>query len=194
MTRNQAQELPTSPPARFSLGAIKGDSLRTRARSLLIKSKDGFTRPELLFVTIVLFLLGAISLYNFRYSEAKARDTHRAESVSRLSDSLQDYFYDYGQYPAADKSGRIVACGNKHSEPCNWGQKFLDYMELPNDPIPQRHFFYQASTDSAKFKLWAAMETRTPVDFGLGNAVPWCGDARCSYGQGSSETVMSEHF
>lgn len=158
--------------------------------------KDGFTKPELLFVIIVFLLLGTVSLYNFRLSEAKARDTHRAESISRLSDALEDYFYDYDRFPPADKNGRIRACGDNHRnpEPCNWGQKFLDYMELPNDPIPQRHFFYQVSTDSAKFKLWAAMETRTPVDFGLGNDVPWCGDVRCNYGQGSSETVMPERF
>ncbi|KKS90384.1 MAG: hypothetical protein UW69_C0002G0026 [Microgenomates group bacterium GW2011_GWA2_44_7] len=158
--------------------------------------QKGFTKPEFLFVMVVLLILGLVSFYNFRLSEAKARDTHRAEEISRLSDALIEYYYDNNRYPLSDTKGKIRACGDNFKDPevCNWGQKLYDYIELPNDPLPQQRFYYEVDSDGEKFKLWAAMETRIPVDFGLGNDVPWCGSARCNYGQGSSETVMSERF
>lgn len=158
----------------------------------------GFTRPELVFVIVVLTTLAAVSLYNYGLSQQKAHDSQRAEAVSRVSDALAEYFYDNDRYPAAEKdTGRFVACGGNHEnpDPCPWGSKLYDYIELPNDPLlPDRHFFYQVSTDGAKFKFWTAMEARPPVDYGLGNDVPFCGNVRCNFGQGSSETVMSERF
>lgn len=149
-----------------------------------------FKKTEWFFVAVTLGVIFLVSLINYQTSEAKARDTHRIESVSLISDALEDYFYDYDRYPASDReNGKIKACGSRNSEPCDWGQKFEIYMELPNDPIPSRRFYYEASSDGQKYKIWAALE-RPGQNQIIQAERPYCGDAVCNFGQASSGVAM----
>jgi type II secretory pathway pseudopilin PulG len=154
------------------------------------KLRSGFSKPELLFVIIVLTGLVLISYANYQNSLSKSRDSQRRNGVSLLADALEEYFYDNDRYPPADiKMGLIVACGNnaEKPEPCKWGDKLGDYIELPNDPLPRRNFFYQVSTDGAKFKIWAAMEVTPSVDLPDKSKIPSCGDVICNWAQASEE-------
>jgi type II secretory pathway pseudopilin PulG len=149
---------------------------------------------EYLFVLIMIIIVGLVAYWNFGISQQRARDNQRRDSISRLADALAMFYDDYGRYPSADpRNGLIQECGgNGQSKDCPWGAKFLDYLELPNDPFPTRHFYYQADALGTKYKILAAMEISSSVDIKGKNDLPLCGDAQCNYGQASDNLSIVE--
>lgn len=69
-----------------------------------------FSKKEAIAITVILIGIFLISLYNFRISLRRARDTQRRDDLTALATGLENFFDDFGLYPPASSDGKIVAC------------------------------------------------------------------------------------
>lgn len=145
-------------------------------KSILPKTRNGFTLVELLVVMAILGILGIITLTNFSLSQKKGRDMQRKADLRQISTALEAYYTDHGAYPLSGTvvadAGKIMSCTCGASVACNWGgtsdREFCDenntvYMkEIPDDTISPQHYCYWS--DSKSYKLYANFENRNDVD------------------------------
>jgi hypothetical protein len=159
--------------------------------------RSGFTRVEFLAIVLILAVLTAVTFFNLRLSQIKARDAQRKDDLRQIAKALGAYFEDHGIYPEAEKaSGKMKACGcGSGIVICDWdrdeGQReFCDeknivYMiKVPGDPAGQPAYCYSSETGGNSFKLYAKLEnSRDPEargpyscgernDYNLGIASP----------------------
>ena len=171
--------------------------------------KSGFTLIELLVVITIIGILSSIGLNTFTSSQKKGRDTKRKGHLRQLTDALEAYNNDFGEYPD-DDAGRIVGCGDIDSKTtCIWGTSVFQnddtetvYMILmPEDPSPGNTYYYESFTASGlntKFQLYARLENdldiavpkdidSNPQNYGIS-----CGVSNCNYGVSSSNMTVEE--
>ena len=124
-----------------------------------------FSKSETVATAVILFLILAVSSYNFVVAIRKGRDVQRKNDIRTIADALNKYNDDFGFYPGSSPVGEIVACaeeerikdfverakkleeeGKKASfsdlfNACEWGEDALKDIVDPNfppylDPIP----------------------------------------------------------
>lgn len=80
----------------------------------------GFTIVELLIVIVVIGILAAITIVAFNGVQARARDASRIAKIQSITDAIELYRVDNGQYPPIqDAQGtELSGCGSATD---NWG-------------------------------------------------------------------------
>lgn len=72
-------------------------------------SKRGFTLVELVVVIAVIGILAAITLIGFSRYQADGRDARRASSVSAITEALEKYYDQNGEYPSCSEVTAIAS-------------------------------------------------------------------------------------
>lgn len=65
-----------------------------------LKRNAGFTVPELLVMVLVVCILSALLLTNYKAARAKERDTQRVHDINLIDSKLETYYNAKGAYPA----------------------------------------------------------------------------------------------
>lgn len=165
----------------------------------------GFTLMELLVVMVLLGILVALGLTNFRGSQAKSRDSRRKSELRQIALTLETYFNDKGQYPDDDGAGNIIACAPDDATKCDWGSQWTDskgtiYMiTLPADPSGKSYYYDVLGAANTSYQLYARLENTLDSDVtkdGSGNPEAYtglsCGGASlCNYGIASTDTTAA---
>lgn len=115
-----------------------------------------FTKHELIGVTLILFVVGAITLNGLRLSVRRARDAQRMADLGAVSDALELFHEEYGFFPP-EENGKIKACKGETFDTvlgeikklgridqtllisglraCNWGaDSFADLLNESREP------------------------------------------------------------
>ena len=118
---------------------------------------------ELLVVIVILGILSVIGLGSFSSSQMKARDSKRKTDLRAISDALEVYYNDFGNYPLADGTGFMQGCGADGEQVCTAGTIWqtdngTTYMvQIPEDPSGGK-YYYLASPTGSHFQLYAHLE------------------------------------
>lgn len=145
--------------------------------------KQAFTLIELLVVITIIGILASIGLNSFTSAQIKSRDVKRKTNLKQISDSLEAYYNDHGQYPA---EADIV-----------WGASLTDangtiYMvQLPADPTLGLSYNYAYLDSGKKYQLYAHLENDQDLNL-ITITGPQCGTKVCNYGISSSNITPTE--
>lgn len=155
----------------------------------------GFTLIEIMVVMAIIAVLAALSIGSFQSSQTKARDAQRKSDLRQISNSLETYYNDKGQYPDHAVDYKINGCVSEAT--CEWGEEWVDengtiYMiTLPADPKDFLSYYYES--DNSSYQLYARLENSldgaVPTDPVSGDPANYgisCGDDNCNYGVASS--------
>lgn len=124
-------------------------------------------KGEVVFLGVVVVVIMAVAGGQLWLGGMKARDSQRKADVDLVARALKTYYEDYGIYPAADGTGRIVGCGEGGREACGWGEgtlvdeKNIAYLKkIPRDPYSFRgwSYMYSVSSDRRGFRVYAGLE------------------------------------
>lgn len=153
---------------------------------------------ELLIVMAILAILFTIGVRSYSTSQSRARDGQRKSDLHSISQALEVYYNDKGEYPTSAGSDTGI-------DDQEWGGSFVDpdetgtvYMtELPADPRGQA--YYYESTDGTYYQLYALLENASDQALSLGDGGVVmvytdtdCGSAACNYGIASSNSTPAE--
>lgn len=157
----------------------------------------GFTLVEILIVIAIIGILTSIGLQSFNSSQMKSRDAKRKAHLQQISNALELYYNDKGQYPADNGSGSIMGCGAGAIVACTWGTSAFSntttgtiYMvKLPTDPHSYSYYYRRTATSS--YQLYASLENTQ--DKSILSTLPNlnCGNGAnsCNYGVSSANTT-----
>jgi prepilin-type N-terminal cleavage/methylation domain-containing protein len=70
--------------------------------------QQGFTIIELLIVIAIIGILALLVITNFQGAQAKARDAVRKADVNSMYQKLEEFYGDFGYYPAQIPSNAIM--------------------------------------------------------------------------------------
>lgn len=162
----------------------------------------GFTKSETIGVGLILLLIIVLSVYNFRFSQMKARDAQRKADIGSIANALRTFFDDFDFYPK-EKEKRILYCGSKEAlSPCIWGvDKLVDladptyppYLDvIPADPKSKDSYFYVYFSNTREYQILAYLEDESDIEINStiqarGIA---CGKVICNYGIASGRTPL----
>ena len=152
------------------------------------------TKIEIRFIVAILVMVGLLSVYNFQSAYLRTRDVQRKNDLKYVAVALDNYFYDFGQYPES-LDGMIVACGSGEAlVPCVWGKDaFRDVSDLsyppyienfPRDPQEEKTGAkYVYLSDTRNFQLLSSLENRRDDEYNeeVASQKIACGDRICSY-------------
>lgn len=131
----------------------------------MAKVNKGFTLIELIVVVAIVGLLATAATIIYSKSQAKARDTRRAEDLATIKDALKMYYQQHYFYPHENDQCSISGItGSFDSSNCNgigdWKDASSQYLAvytdlvsngylklLPKDPINDfdYEYFYEPS-------------------------------------------------
>jgi hypothetical protein len=167
-----------------------------------------FSKPEIISLAVIFFVLIAVSIPNFIISLRRARDQVRRDDMGALEQTLDEYTADLQEFPMASADGRIIDClkpGDKpvkdkksnlilNAIPCDWGKDaFINlltgkvYMSiLPRDPDYKKGAAYLYFSDGSRYQIYAAMEgsDEPEVDPKIIARNLMCGSMVCNVGRG----------
>lgn len=154
----------------------------------------GVSRSEGRFIVVTLLLIGVFSYFNFQKSYVRARDVARKNDLKHIATALNNYFYDFNQFPPS-KDGKMLACGqDENPVECRWGlDGILDYISsLPRDPQSGRNYVY--ISDTRNFQIFASLESRQDAEYNIKVASRniKCGKSICNFGVVSSGKADDE--
>lgn len=156
--------------------------------------KPGFTLLELLVVMAILGILSTIGIGSFLSSQVKSRDARRKGDLKAISQALEMYYNDKGEYPDED-SFRITACD---PDVCDWGSEWslgeIVYMpQLPKDPGANIYYY---RSDNQSYALFTLLENPNDGDIEVaGYANTDCvvsGIILCNYVVSSTNADIAE--
>lgn len=160
----------------------------------------GFTLIELLIVIVILGILATVGFASFTSSQMKSRDARRKGNLRQITNALELYFNDKGQYPADDGSGNIMGCGAGAVTVCTWGSLTVPFSNtttgtiymtlLPGDPSFNQ-YYYKATKVSGlntKYQLYARLENLQDKSI-ITTVLPCGSGGNCNYGVSSANTT-----
>jgi type II secretion system protein G len=112
--------------------------------------QKGFTIVELLIVIVVIGILAAIVIVAYQGVTARANDTSRIDSITKIRKGLELYKTINGTYPTATNSGTSSANGYPGGgwevssiQGSTWLNKLLPYIQpIPTDPRNDSTYFF----------------------------------------------------
>lgn len=175
------------------------------------KKQNGFTMIELLVVIVILGILSVIGLGSFSSSQMKARDSRRKTDLRAISDALEVYYNDFGNYPLSE-IGFMLGCGAGATDVCNQGTIWQNsdtgttYMvQIPEDPSGGK--YYYSSPTGTYYQLYARLENDRDRDVPKDNDSPLnysvpdeevgtnaCITGSCNYGRSSTNIDLGATF
>jgi prepilin-type N-terminal cleavage/methylation domain-containing protein len=158
-----------------------------------IKNKQlGFTLLELLVVIVIIGILSTIGLVSFRTAQMKSRDSIRKQDLHQISQALELYYHDRGEFPASTIDGLIFGCGlSEYSlTPCDWGSPFelgvnMYMAQIPEDPrAPATWYFYDS--DGSSYSIYAILENEKDPQIMSGLGEDCRSGVECNYASRST--------
>ncbi len=89
-----------------------------------------FTKSETWVSVITIIVIIAITLFNLRVAQRRARDSQRRTDIGTIADALDKYRVEFGFYPPS-KEGKIASCKNN-----NFGE-FIKTLSTPSPESKQ---------------------------------------------------------
>jgi type II secretory pathway pseudopilin PulG len=159
-----------------------------------------FSKPELISVILIFLVLVAVSWPNFSLSMRRARDQIRRDDIGNIQSAIDEYYADYGIFPASTTDGKMVVCkGSSEAQvPCDWGRDtWINltpgvnkvYMKvLPGDPKLSDGTSYYYSSDGSRYQLFGSLEgvDEPEYDAKLAARGVKCGDKVCNIGRANN--------
>ncbi|OGY07830.1 MAG: hypothetical protein A2782_01665 [Candidatus Blackburnbacteria bacterium RIFCSPHIGHO2_01_FULL_43_15b] len=160
----------------------------------------GINKNEGRFIIVALLLIGIFSYFNFQQSYIRARDVARKNDLKHIAAALNNYFYDFNQYPPS-RNGRILVCGNpEYPTECKWGldgikdlsdPSYPAYINsLPRDPQSSSRDYVYIS-DTRNYQLFASLESDRDAEYNGKVAIRKinCAKHICNFGISSMSKV-----
>lgn len=171
-----------------------------------------FSRQELISIAIIFLILIGISWPNFTLSMRRSRDQIRRDDIGNIQAAIDEYFDDYGVFPASSPDGKLVVCKGPGEDkigtdgklqvdliPCNWGQDTWinltpgvnkTYMKvIPGDPRLNMGVSYVYFSDGSRYQLLAYLEggkDEIEYDGRLERRGVKCGEKICNLGRANN--------
>ncbi len=146
---------------------------------------------ELLIVMGVVLILSVIGLDSFVFSIKKSRDSARKSDLTTIQKGLEAFAVDWGEYPADDGAGKMVACdysGTGTLVACTAGNQLAAFFKgslviylakIPSDPTSARNYYYQKT--STGYNVFAAIENTSDPYFKSGLTQSCGSGVTCNY-------------
>ena len=163
-----------------------------------MKKNAGFTLIEIMVVMAIIAVLAVLSVGSYRSSQIKARDAERKNDLKQITNSLEAYYNDKGQYPTNSVDNKINGCVDEAT--CDWADEWVDengttYMvKIPSDARSYLNYYYES--DGTYFQVYARLENdldydvptllESPANYGIS-----CGEYNCNYGISSTNVTIS---
>jgi general secretion pathway protein G len=96
--------------------------------------QDGYTLIEMMIVIIIIGILVAIALPNFRMARIQAKEAVLMEDLYRFRDLIDQYYADKGKYPASLEA--LVEDGYLRKLPADPMTGTADWEAVPSEPDP----------------------------------------------------------
>ncbi len=158
------------------------------------KYQPGFTLIELLVVIAIIGLLSTISIIALNQARSKARDARRVADAHQLTNAIDMYYNQYGEYPPLVE-GQALGYENSSNNTFMHNLVTAGFLSSDlKDPWNNKtyFFYYWFSVDysyvntycgaNGKYLLRIALENNTPLDGFAVNCVsqtPASGYCRC---------------
>jgi prepilin-type N-terminal cleavage/methylation domain-containing protein len=164
-----------------------------------MKKNAGFTLIEITVVMAIIGILAVISIGSYRTTQIKTRDSQRKNDMEQISNTVEVYYNDKGQYPLNSADNKINGCVSEAT--CEWGEDWSDennttYMvEMPADPRDYLNYYYES--DGTYFQVYARLENDLDYEVPTSGDDPAnynisCGDYNCNYGVSSTNITISD--
>lgn len=146
-------------------------------------------KKEIGFVGVVLLVTLGISWAQLIVGEMKTRDAQRKADVDLVARGVAAYHDDHKKYPPS-QDGKIVSCGDKADQPCEWGdgpvrdEEGVVYIRnLPRDPFfgKGRKYVYEVDKDGKGFKVYTAIENQRDPGIRHGLTVECGSGVQCNW-------------
>jgi general secretion pathway protein G len=115
------------------------------------RAAAGFTLIELLVVIVILAILAAVVIQRVTHRVDDARQSKAITDVKSLSDALEMYKLDIGNYPSNDQ-GLNALVVNTDNNP-KWAKPYI--AGLPNDPWTHP-YIYKFPGDHSEVDVFSA--------------------------------------
>jgi type II secretory pathway pseudopilin PulG len=159
-----------------------------------------FSKSELISVIIIFAVLVVVSWPNFTLSMRRARDQIRRDDIGNIQAAIDEYYADYGVFPASTSDGRMVVCKGSGQDqvPCNWGRDtWINltpgvnkvYMKFfPGDPKLSDGTSYYYSSDGSRYQLFGSLEGTDEPEYDpkLAARGVKCGNKICNIGRANN--------
>ncbi len=182
---------------------IRREEMRNNFFSTLnskLSIHKGFTLIELLLVIAVLGVLaaGLVILINPLAQFQRTRDTQRKNDLAQIQRALEQYYNDFGKYPAYTTTGTLYIMQDESSVTHDWGTSWNPYINvIPKDPTSTQKYIYSTANNRQTYRLYAHLErisdpmacNTTGLDCPSVPAANLCGSSiKCNYGVTSSDS------
>jgi len=157
----------------------------------------GFSKKEILIVSLIFSVLGAAVYVNLSVSLRKGRDAQRKQDLWIISTALIAYQNNRSSFPPSFE-GKIEACNG----PCRWHQDGLVdpitgevYVgSLPADPHHNKGARYYYISNGRYFQIYGALESaeENEYDEGIVARNIMCGTRVCNFGKGFMGTPLDK--
>jgi type II secretory pathway pseudopilin PulG len=154
-----------------------------------------FSKSELISIAVIFLILIVVSWPNFTLSMRRARDQIRRDDIGNIQAAIDEYFDDYGIFPASSTDGKLAVCKG----PCAWGQDTWinltpgvnkTYMKVvPGDPNLSKGISYSYFSDGSRYQLLAYLEgekDEIEYDGRLEKRGVKCGNKICNLGRANN--------
>lgn len=167
----------------------------------------GLRFNEIVGISLILLVIGALAYGNFQTAERRRRDQSRKAQVAHVANMLEKYVEDFGSYPLASREGQIVACGEDSDalEACRWGwdpladvsdPSYPPYIEqLPADPQHGKGVRYMYFSVGTRFQIYASLEggaDEDEYDPSIEVLGIMCGTRACNFGKANGRTPLDK--
>lgn len=151
-----------------------------------MKNRHGFTIVELIVVIVVIGIISTASTLTYSKIQQQSRDTQRAASATIISESLEKYFADNGEYPSVSKMTAVDATTVKQLLSLN----NLDSLIAPRSPAGTTTNLWKAgsATSTNKLTYTGNTDVSAPCLTGVA-ATDVCNDYKIQYYNDKTSTV-----
>jgi len=162
----------------------------------------GFNKKDTKIISLILFLIVSLTLFNFQMSLRKARDNQRKNDLRNIFDALNIYQEEVGSFPASSPDGKIIACNGKLGEndvmiyePCEWYQSTLTNLKmLPGDPRQGQGRSYYYVSNQKHYQIYASLESNREAEYSpavVARSLA-CGKYSCNFGRADGKTPLDK--